>query len=165
MSKEYNIINATASAFKRCCAKSFKNGRAGRAEFWWFILGQYAVMVVLSGFIEIMRILLDFMLIMEVLDLVWRWIFAVFVLLLVITAVLIYSIPALGLMIRRLHDINRSGWNILWSFLPMVGQIYLLVLFCKKGDDCPNEYGDAPNAPLELKSGVLLKLQNFFSTH
>lgn len=69
MSKEYNIINATASAFKRCCAKSFKNGRAGRAEFWWFILGQYAVMVVLSGFIEIMRILLDFMLIMEVL--VW----------------------------------------------------------------------------------------------
>ncbi len=162
MSKEYNIVNASVSAFKRCTSKSFKSGRASRAEFWWFMLGQYAAMVIVSFILELFRILLEMLVIMEVLNLNWAGVILIIVMLLVLLIALIYGIPTLGVMIRRLHDINRSGWNVLWNLLPIIGPIYLLVLFCKRGDDCTNEYGDAPNAPLELKSRALLKLQNFF---
>lgn len=34
--------------------------------------------------------------------------------------------------IRRLHDINKSGWLMLLNFIP-VANIYLFVLYCMKG--------------------------------
>ena len=48
--------------------------------------------------------------------------------------------------IRRLHDIDKSGWNTCWTFLPVVGGIYLLILFCRAGTPGPNKYGEAPAA-------------------
>ena len=42
--------------------------------------------------------------------------------------------------IKRLHDINRSGWLMLYSLLPIIGGIYLIYLFCKKGDVNMNKY-------------------------
>ena len=36
--------------------------------------------------------------------------------------------------IRRLHDVNKSGWLIILSFIP-VANIYPLILFCMKGSD------------------------------
>jgi len=32
-------------------------------------------------------------------------------------------IPSLGVLIRRLHDIDKSGWMILISFIPFIGGI------------------------------------------
>lgn len=37
-------------------------------------------------------------------------------------------IPAIALFIRRMHDINRSGWNWLWGLIPIVGWIYVIYL-------------------------------------
>ena len=39
-------------------------------------------------------------------------------------------IPSLAIEVRRLHDINKSGWWIFISCVPMVGSIILLVFLC-----------------------------------
>ena len=55
---------------------------------------------------------------------------------------LISIIPSLSVTIRRLHDVNKSGWNYLWVFtiIPIHYVIYLVI---KKGNDGPNNYGEA----------------------
>lgn len=52
-------------------------------------------------------------------------------------------IPSLAIEIRRLHDINKSGWWILLSLIPLVGVIVLIVWFCKGSVDQDNQYGTA----------------------
>jgi uncharacterized membrane protein YhaH (DUF805 family) len=54
-------------------------------------------------------------------------------------------IPALTVTIRRLHDINRSGWWILVSFVPVVGGLVLLVFTLLPGTQGMNDFGDEPD--------------------
>ncbi len=49
-----------------------------------------------------------------------------------------------SLLIRRLHDLNHSGWFALLYFIPFANLILLLYLFCARGDAGPNTYGE-PN--------------------
>ena len=55
----------------------------------------------------------------------------------------IFLIPEIAVSIRRLHDINKSGWWILLS-LTIIGIIPLTYFYCIKGDDGVNDYGQ-PN--------------------
>jgi uncharacterized membrane protein YhaH (DUF805 family) len=47
------------------------------------------------------------------------------------------------LAVRRLHDLNASGWFVLISFMPF-GQLLILWLMFKKGTDGVNDYGEPP---------------------
>ena len=40
-------------------------------------------------------------------------------------------LPSLGLAVRRLHDIGKSGLWILVAFVPILGFIYLIYLYCQ----------------------------------
>ena len=52
--------------------------------------------------------------------------------------------PGTGISIRRLHDSNKSGWNLLWS-LTIVGIIPLYYwLIFKAGNQKDNIYGRNP---------------------
>ncbi len=62
---------------------------------------------------------------------------------------LILFVPSLAVGVRRFHDIGKSGVNLLWVLLPIIGWIYMIVLWLKDGDAEPNKYGDAP-AKIEL---------------
>jgi uncharacterized membrane protein YhaH (DUF805 family) len=53
-------------------------------------------------------------------------------------------IPNLAVAIRRLHDVNKSGWMLLVAFIPLVGVIWLIVLFATEGDQGSNQYGSDP---------------------
>lgn len=53
-------------------------------------------------------------------------------------------IPGLAVAVRRLHDTDHSAWWLLFMFLPLVGQIVLLVLTTRKGDAGSNRYGIDP---------------------
>ena len=53
-------------------------------------------------------------------------------------------LPNLALTIRRLHDIDKSGWSILFGLIPFVGGIILLIWYLSKGTDGPNRFGDDP---------------------
>ena len=52
----------------------------------------------------------------------------------------IFLIPEIAVSIRRLHDINKSGWWILLT-LTIIGIIPLIYFYCIKGDDGANDYG------------------------
>lgn len=49
--------------------------------------------------------------------------------------------PSLGLSVRRLHDINFSGWWVLIGFIPLIGVIALIVFACIPGTEGENKYG------------------------
>ena len=49
-------------------------------------------------------------------------------------------IPSISLTVRRLHDINKSGWNMLW-ILTLIGGFYVLHLNTVKGNEEDNNYG------------------------
>lgn len=53
-------------------------------------------------------------------------------------------IPSLAVTVRRLHDTNRSGWNIFWALLPLVGAIVLLVFMVRDSFPGENQYGENP---------------------
>ncbi len=50
-------------------------------------------------------------------------------------------LPALALAVRRLHDLDRSGWWLLVGFVPIIGTILMLVWFCTRGTTGPNRFG------------------------
>jgi uncharacterized membrane protein YhaH (DUF805 family) len=53
-------------------------------------------------------------------------------------------LPSLGLGIRRLHDLDRTGWWIFLGLIPLVGAIILLIWFCSRGTEGPNRFGPDP---------------------
>ncbi len=55
-------------------------------------------------------------------------------------------IPGLAVSVRRLHDVGKSGWMILIGLIPLVGAIWLLVLFLTAGNVGENKYGPDPKA-------------------
>ena len=54
---------------------------------------------------------------------------------------LIFLLPSIAVMVRRLHDIERSGWWYLIVFIPVVGAIVLIFWATRAGSDTPNQYG------------------------
>ncbi len=51
-----------------------------------------------------------------------------------------------GYMVRRLNDINLSGWMSLLMLVPLANLILGLILIFKKGSQGGNDYGAAPVA-------------------
>jgi uncharacterized membrane protein YhaH (DUF805 family) len=53
-------------------------------------------------------------------------------------------IPSVAVSVRRLHDVGKSGWYLLFIIVLLIGWIYLLYLYVQPGMPGPNEYGDDP---------------------
>ena len=51
-------------------------------------------------------------------------------------------IPGLSIMVRRFHDVNKSGCFWLMSLIPLVGWIIVLVTLCRGSVEEENRYGD-----------------------
>ena len=108
------------------CFKNYVNfsGRARRAEYWYFWLFGMIVNLILNSLAAIPDM-------SEVVYL--TYIFA-----------LIVFLPSIAVSIRRLHDIGKSGRNLLWIFLPIIGGIMLIVWSCREGERGANQYGPDP---------------------
>lgn len=50
-------------------------------------------------------------------------------------------IPGLAVSVRRLHDIDRSGWWLLIVLIPIAGWLVLLWWFIQRGTEGPNQFG------------------------
>lgn len=69
----------------------------------------------------------------------------------------IISIPYLfSLQIRRLHDLNLSGWYLLLNFVPMVSYLFSLYVSVWPGTNGDNKYGAITPARTHLMSDILL---------
>ena len=106
-------------------------GRARRKEYWFFQLFTILAIIVLAiidSTLEHTGPETDFLGVLSGL-----YILATF-------------LPGLGVLVRRLHDTNRSGWWALLGFVPLVG-IVLLVFVVQDGTPGPNQYGADPKQP------------------
>lgn len=56
--------------------------------------------------------------------------------------VLALFLSSLAVTVRRLHDIGRSGWWILISFIPYLGSFILFIFLVKKTQPTVNAWGD-----------------------
>ena len=50
-------------------------------------------------------------------------------------------LPGLAVSIRRLHDLDRTGWWIFIVFIPLIGAILLIVWYCSRGTMGANRFG------------------------
>jgi len=57
---------------------------------------------------------------------------------------LITLVPSLAVVVRRLHDVGKSGWFILVALIPLAGAIWLIVLLCTEGEYFTNKWGPSP---------------------
>lgn len=53
-------------------------------------------------------------------------------------------IPSIAVSVRRLHDIDRTGWWFLISFIPLIGTIVLLVFAVLDSTSGGNRFGPNP---------------------
>lgn len=98
------------------------DGRASRKEYWMFILFDILVGLGVSIVDSIIGI-----------DGVLAGLYTLAII-----------IPSLAIAIRRLHDIGKSGFWYLISFIPLIGSIWLLILLCTQSQYGGNQYGDVP---------------------
>lgn len=79
--------------------------------------------------------------------------------LIAIVSVLIYGYVTICISIRRLHDLNRSGWLVLLVFVPIIGVLFMLYLYFTKGDLGANRYGDyRPTEQTEKALGIIFAI-------
>ena len=57
-------------------------------------------------------------------------------------------LPGLAVLVRRLHDIGKSGWWIFISLVPLIGSIVLLVFLATDSQPGENQYGPNPKMSL-----------------
>ena len=63
-------------------------------------------------------------------------------------AILLFVWPSLAIYAKRLHDRNLSAWWVLISFLPVIGNAWLIVtLGILRGSEGENRYGPDPIRP------------------
>ena len=111
------------------------SGRARRKEFWtWYLF--YVIVLIICMFLD-GALGTGFDMGYGV-TAPYGWIYTI--------AALVHLIPGLAVSIRRLHDVGKSGWFLLISFIPIIGAIWLLILFCSDGDGADNSYGKSPKA-------------------
>ena len=63
--------------------------------------------------------------------------------------------------IKRLHDIDTTGWAALFQIVPFANVVMLVVMCCKKGTGGPNSYGEDPLAT----AGAEPLLSTSFNNH
>ena len=123
------------------CLKKYAvfNGRARRAEYWYFVLFYWCIHVVLSLVdaqvgpeIPIPIELSEFPEETERLP--------------ILSAIysLALLLPYIAVTTRRLHDVDKSGWWQLLSFVVIIGWIPLIVWSIKSGTIGPNRFGPDP---------------------
>jgi uncharacterized membrane protein YhaH (DUF805 family) len=104
------------------------SGTSRRREYWYFVLFNIIVAIVL-GWIDALLGTRGSGMGAGLLS----WIYSLAVL-----------IPSLAVTVRRLHDIDRSGWWILIALVPLIGAIVLLVFALLDGTPGDNRYGPNP---------------------
>ena len=100
------------------------DGRARRTEYWMFVLFNIIALFILAVIDEI--VFGDGYLILQ-------GIYQLAVL-----------VPTIAVSVRRLHDTDKSGWWLLLAFIPLLGAIALLIMFCIPGTSGENTYGPDP---------------------
>lgn len=121
-------------------------GRSRRSEYWWVALFNLIVMAVLAILLLVLGGLNPETGEMGPLGFVFIGIMGLYGLGIII--------PSIALFVRRLHDINQTGWIylgiVIASIIPIIGfvaSVAQIVIACIPGTVGPNKYGPDPKNP------------------
>jgi uncharacterized membrane protein YhaH (DUF805 family) len=125
----FNDSGAAAMNFTQAISSGFQNyvnfsGRAARSEYWYWTLFATLVSIAASLVDHLIFPMMDFSPLHSL-------------------AGLALFLPGIAVAVRRLHDLDRTGWWLL-IILTVIGGILLLVWFCMRGTVGPNRYGPDP---------------------
>ncbi|PQL10419.1 DUF805 domain-containing protein [Veillonella sp. T11011-6] len=111
--------------------KNYANfkGRASRSEYWRFMAG----MMMVQGVLGVVAILCKG---------VGLYNFESIIDTITLLVTLFFVIPNIAITTRRMHDIGRSGWTQIISFIPIIGLFIFLTYELKRGDEGENGYGE-----------------------
>lgn len=110
-------------------------GRAGRREYWMFVLVSFVIAIAISVGLGIVASA-------DVASIV-SLVYALAVLL-----------PSIAVSVRRLHDIGRSGWWLLIALVPFIGVIVLLIFYLLDSQSGENKYGPNPKGVVAVQAVV-----------
>ena len=98
------------------------SGRAHRREYWSFVLINFIIMFLLEFFEGV----------------IWdaRIIYGIYS--------FFITLPSLAVLVRRLHDTDRSGWWALMLLIPVIGFLVILIFTIQDGSPGVNRYGHIP---------------------
>jgi uncharacterized membrane protein YhaH (DUF805 family) len=119
-------LSGAPASFGEAIVEGFKNafkyeGRASRSACWYWVLAYAIVDIVLGGVSRAAGEPLS----------------GIISIVLLAAAVVGLSVAA-----RRLHDIDKSAFWLFLILFPVVGWIWLWVLYCQPGTPGPNQYGN-----------------------
>lgn len=80
-------------------------------------------------------------------------IFVIFFLILVFSC----FIAAVNMYIKRMRDLNYSGWWVLTYFIPVINIVTYIIMIFKTGTKGKNKYGEEPSPPSK-KEKILYKI-------
>ena len=109
-------------------------GRSARSEFWYWVLFQVIVSIIIGYFegggqSSVSNGMMNSSYNAGPIAMVWS---------------LANFLPGLAVSVRRLHDVDKSGWWSLIVLIPVVGIIVLLVWNATKGTVGGNRFGADP---------------------
>jgi len=111
------------------------SGRARRKEYWMFTLFNviFIFILLLIMMVSIDRLSIGYGGAMQYFGVILYYLYTLAVL-----------IPSLAVCVRRLHDIGKSGWNLLLGLIPLIGGIILIVWYCQDSEAGENKWGANP---------------------
>ncbi len=121
------------TAVKTCVVQKYFSfeGRASRAEFWWFYLFQ-AVFITMAYLQDLTSFPFDVGGSGPMISLISG------------LAAMALFLPTWGVAVRRLHDVGYSGWWLLLIFTG-IGVLIIIAWWADKGDSGDNRYGPSPS--------------------
>ncbi|MWB93652.1 DUF805 domain-containing protein [Flavobacterium sp. GA093] len=131
--------------YKKVVFENYANfkGRARRSEYWFFTLAN----VIINFLFIILGLIVG-----AIMDNILGGLIISYVLLAIYGLAVL--VPSLAVIVRRLHDVGKSGWFYFIALIPIVGGIWLLVLFFTEGDSGENMYGQDPKNVIEEISEI-----------
>lgn len=106
-------------------------GRARRKEYWMFILVNFIISLILTVVDNLLIHSLGFPTLGAYGILTMIYMLGVL-------------LPNLGVLVRRLHDVGKSGYWFFIAFIPLVGAIILLIFLCTPSQKGENKWGPSP---------------------
>lgn len=104
------------------------SGRARRKEYWMFSLFN-VIFAFVCGFLDGLLGFISYETGLGILGSLY---------------ILATFLPSLAVLVRRLHDTDRSGWWVLIGIIPLIGPIVLLVFACLDSKVGENRFGPNP---------------------
>ena len=115
--------------------QNFKNfsGRARRKEYWMYTLIYIPILVLAMFADNALGTTFQMDVMGQSVDIGYGWVYVI--------VVLLHFLPSLSVVVRRLHDVGKSGWFYLIILIPFIGALWMFVLLVSNGNFGENKYG------------------------